>query len=554
MVKRQLLVLLFVLLAPISAYAVTEVSASIDKNPVMEGEYVTLTITANDDVQAAALNTEALNKDFYLGQTSVGRSTQIINFDTSKETRWQVLISPKHLGKITIPSFSIDGISSKPIELTVVSAANQSQQATQAKNIFIKTSLSTNEAYVGQLIIYKVKLYLAADLQRGVLNAPVVEGADIKQIGADKDTTDIVNGKRYRVIERTYGITADVPGKLMIGGVNFVGDVIVNSPSNMGFGSGFIGFNESRPVQARSVGHTVLIDALPANVSSDAFVADFVSLKDNIDKQQSFEVGVPISRTVTLFAANMEDNALPSFSIPVPDGFKVYPEKPKRETVVRDGQLVAKLTQTVAIVPSKPGQFTLPAIDIPWWNPHTKKAQTAKLAAVTIKVKPAAMQIETPVVTGQGATATDVTPSIANNSVWLWLTAFFAILWLITLLLWRRSFAHNQGRRTKEVSVKGGNHSRDIADIKTACKQQDAGLTLMAIQQHFSQLYGQPITLDKIASMSVELNMLIKDLQKVRYSQNQFEMDFSQIEKRLQQSKVSLSKTDVTDLSPLNPH
>lgn len=43
-------------------------------------------------------------KDFIVGRTSVSRSTQIINFDARKETRWQVMLAPKTTGQVTIPA------------------------------------------------------------------------------------------------------------------------------------------------------------------------------------------------------------------------------------------------------------------------------------------------------------------------------------------------------------------------------------------------------------------------------------------------------------------
>ncbi|MGL6351089.1 MAG: BatD family protein, partial [Aeromonas sp.] len=220
---RQFFILLILCIAVIEpAFALSKLEASVDRNPVMEGEYFVLNISADDEVDTGKLDTSILLKDFIVGRTSVSRSTQIMNFDAVKETRWQVLLAPKQKGQLTIPSFSIDGVSSSEIPLKVVEAGAQPEQA---KNLFIDAKVSSDEAYVGQLITYKVKLYLAVELQRGVLNAPVIEGAQIKQIGEDKDGSEIIDGRRYRVIERTYGIIPDLPGQVNIKGATFSGDV-----------------------------------------------------------------------------------------------------------------------------------------------------------------------------------------------------------------------------------------------------------------------------------------------------------------------------------------
>ena len=539
---------------PFSVFAVTQVNASVDKNPVMDGEYVTLTITANDNVSADALDTNGLKKDFDIGRTSVARSTQMINFDTTKETRWQVLISPKKIGMLQIPAFTVDGVSSNPIKLKVVSRGNQSQQARHAKNIFIKTSLSTKQAYVGQLILYKVKLYLAADLQRGVLNAPKVEGANIKQIGADQDSTEIENGKRYRVIERTYGITANLPGELSIGSVNFTGDVLVEQSSNIGsgFGGSIFGFNESRPVQSRSVAHSILINPLPANYKGDGLVADLVMLQDKIADNQKFEVGVPITRTVTLLASNAEDTSIPDFAIPVPEGFKVYPEKPVRDTIVREGHLVGRLVETVAIVPSKAGEFTLPEISVPWWNPHLKKQQTAVIKAVKINVQPAAETAETPIVTPVKLSDKQ-TNGVSTSSVWPWLTLLFAILWLVTLVLWRKTVTNVKTTNVKSPIIKTSK-KQGLAMIVDASQQKDAGKVLMALQSYFSEMNSSPMTIDKIALISTELKLLIVELQKAQYSKNSHDINFAGIPNRIQRLTLSkMGKNNASSLTSLNP-
>ncbi|WP_244859217.1 BatD family protein [Shewanella dokdonensis] len=282
--------LLLATLLPLKALALTELQASVDKNPVPQGEYIALTVTADDDLQSQALDTSALLKDFIVGRTSVGRSTQIINFDTRKETRWQILIAPKQLGQVTIPAFDINGVKSNPIQLQVVDSSSQPQQM---KNLFLRTSISSDEAYVGQLLTYKVKLYLAVDLQRGVLSTPNIEGAQIKQIGDDKDSNEIVNGRRYRVIERTYSIIADNPGKLMINGVNFSGDVLMNSPS-----SGMFSFQESRPVQAQGDSLVVSINPIPKSYVGDWLVADLVALRKTGKIIKAMRPGNPLPETL----------------------------------------------------------------------------------------------------------------------------------------------------------------------------------------------------------------------------------------------------------------
>ena len=48
------------------SYALTKLTASVDKNPVIANESVVLTITADDDIDRNALDTSALLSDLSL--------------------------------------------------------------------------------------------------------------------------------------------------------------------------------------------------------------------------------------------------------------------------------------------------------------------------------------------------------------------------------------------------------------------------------------------------------------------------------------------------------
>ncbi|MGL6123072.1 MAG: BatD family protein [Shewanella sp.] len=511
MVTRQFFILLLLIIGVAHpAFALSKIEASVDRNPVMEGEYFVLNISVDDEIDTGKLDTSALLKNFIVGRTSVSRSTQIMNFDAVKETRWQVLLAPKQPGQLTIPAFSIDGISSAPIALNVVETGSQ---PAQMNNLFIDAKVSSDEAYVGQLITYKVKLYLAVELQRGVLSAPVIEGAQIKQIGEDKDGSEIVDGRRYRVIERTYGIIPDLPGQVNIKGATFAGDVLVESQRR---GSMF-GFNESRPMQAGAPSLTVQVNPAPASFQGQWLVADLVVLKENFpEESKAFTVGSPITRTITLLASNADENSLPEIAQPLPNELKSYPEKPQRQTFVREAQIVSQYSMTSAIVPSKAGSYTLPEIKVPWWNPHLKRQETATLAARTIIVKAGAVSDTSAEPTWEAHAAIDNNPS--------WLTAVFAALWLvtsvawiITLAAWRRALK-NQTAAPISVNSAPLVAAFDLQALEQACASGDVSRIMLQLQRYFSELLQTPMTLGQIADLSPQLAAAIRQLQIKAYS------------------------------------
>ncbi|MDH1625899.1 BatD family protein [Shewanella xiamenensis] len=552
MVIRQFFILLILCIAVINpAFALSKLEASVDRNPVMEGEYFVLNVSADDEVDTGKLDTSILLKDFIVGRTSVSRSTQIMNFDAVKETRWQVLLAPKQKGQLTIPSFSIDGVSSAEIPLKVVEAGAQPEQA---KNLFIDAKVSSDEAYVGQLITYKVKLYLAVELQRGVLNAPVIEGAQIKQIGEDKDGSEIIDGRRYRVIERTYGIIPDLPGQVNIKGATFSGDVLVESQRR----GGMFGFNESRPMQAGAPSLSIQVNPAPASFLGQWLVADLVVLKESFPEDvKEFTVGSPITRTITLLASNADENSLPDIVQGLPPELKSYPEKPQRQSFVRDAQIVSQYSITSAIVPSKAGTFTLPEVKVPWWNPHLKRQKIATLPARTIEVKGGAV-VDTPIEPNWQANT-----STRNEGSWS--ANLFALLWLVTLIAWGVTLVAWRRALKRQIPVNTQVQPQPLVlgnglkGLEQACVRGHVSDILQQLQQYFSEQAARPMTLDKIAAQSNELAEAIRQLQALAYGgkANSGTQLADAVKALLSAVKSGNLKTMVqpsTPLRPLNPN
>ncbi|MDO6617714.1 BatD family protein [Shewanella sp. 6_MG-2023] len=540
MVNRIILALVAILFTG-QALAVTNIQATVDRNPVMQGEYFVLNVTADDDVNAGSLDTSILLKDFVVGRTSVGRSTQIVNFNSSKETRWQVLLSAKNSGTVTIPAFTMEGIQSNPIELTVLDAGSQPQQM---RNLFVEGEVSTQEAYVGQLITYKVKLFLAAELQRGVISAPEISGAEIKQLGEDQDSVEVVNGRRFRVIERTYAMIADTPGKLAIKGASFSGDILVEAPRR----GGMFGFNESRPMQAAAEDTEIIIKPIPDSYQGDWLVSDLLIAKEVWPEDSSeFEVGSPITRTINIIASNADSNSLPDIELAMPSALKSYPEKPVRQTVLRENHVVAQYSLTTAIVPTKAGTFTLPEITIPWWNSQLRQQQFTTISARIVTIAANPEQAPTPI-------TPEVTQPSNNPGFWPWLTLLFAALWLITIALWLNARKQKSLTVTSEnVDVQSSSARVSIKDISLACDKNDVSQVITLLQQHFSTLLNKPMNLADISQLSTALAQATHQLQQAKYSQSSTFVDKAALLKAIESYSHNSAVNSPSALSSLNP-
>lgn len=540
-----------------SQAAVTQVSASVDKNPVMVDESLILTITANGDVAGDAFDSSALLQDFIVGRTSVSRQTQMVNFNTSRNTTWTTVLIAKQEGRFTIPSFTIAGQTTQPIALRVVPVSTSS--ANRGRDIYITTAVDNHQVYLQQQLRYTIKLHLAMDLQRGSLQAPVLENADIRQLGKDTEYSDIINGKRYRIIERNFAIIPQQSGQYTINGPLFEGEVLTNGSQGFGF------FNRTRNINR--VGPAIQIDVLPipTHISGHWLPSEYVQLSEEWQQtEQGYQVGEPITRTLTLSAIGLVEEQLPTVTSDYPPSIKTYPDQASTTTVEKDNMLIAQRVENIALIPSRAGTFVIPSISIPWFNTKTGKTEYATLPARSIEVTAASTaaqsrlpaipqatpqpQAETPT-TAIKTVAPATSPAWWSVSSWVLLT-----LWLVTLLLyWKSKYRH------KESPSPQTNHPVAIdkawQQLKHAIKQgQPAGVVqpLTCWLGYYCHNPHQPLPVSQRQLNNNALNQAIDALFACQFSASPQAWQSDNLTAALQQLKQN-SKSKALDKKGLQP-
>jgi oxygen tolerance protein BatD len=457
----------FLLIFPV--WALTQVSASVDKNPVTVKESIVLTIVADDDVDSNALDTSALLTDFVVGRTSVSSQTSMVNFKTSRTTKWTTLLIPKRQGALTIPSLNIEGQYTAPIQLTVLAADDPN--ASRQQELFITAEVSKKDVYVQQIFTLKVKLHFAAELKRGSLSEPSLEGATIAQVGEDAESDTIINGRRFRVIERTYSITPQESGRFVLTSPMFSGEIMVQSARR----SNFLSFGETKPVSVVGEELEINVRPIPSNYAGQWLPSELLTLHEDWQPDPAaFKVGEPITRTITLTAAGVSSDQLPSVEFDLPAGLKVYPDQTELHSSLNNGRLISQSVRNFALVASQAGDFTLPAVNITWWNTVTNRIENATLPAKTISILPNAnLPVLVPTLPNSAPQYTDQSEPkaiiIEKSSSLQWL---FLALWLATSAAWLIQFLMSKRRTNapeKQQSTVNDVHLAMLA----ACKKND---------------------------------------------------------------------------------
>lgn len=99
---------------------------------------------------------------------------------------------------------------------------------------------------------------------------------------------------------------------------------------------------------------------------------------------KNLKAGDTIERTITVTATKMQAMLIPPLSMSAPEGIRVYPGQPiVMDQKTSTGEFVfGRRTESTKYFIQKAGDYTLPAIELKWWNLTAKKMMTATLPAI----------------------------------------------------------------------------------------------------------------------------------------------------------------------------
>jgi hypothetical protein len=426
----------------LTVHAASSLNVRVDKNPVMLGEELRLSVQVDEKVSSSAIDFSVLSNHFRLGPPSVSQSMQIINGQSSQSTIWQLSLFAKNTGTFEIPAFTLNGVSSAPISIEVIPA---SQQATDNQVLFIESNLSQTELYVQQMVYYEVKIYFSGDLQRGSLSQPELPNTTIEQVGKDVEGTELVNGMRYQTITRRYSLIPQQSGDFTLDAPFFNGEMIDRNSSRYDY------FAKTQTISAQGQAVEFKVKAMPAGFNGDWLVSELVALTEEWTPPSTTLVqGEPVTRTITLTAVDLADHQLPDLQIELPAGVKHYAEQPQAKKAERNGRIVAQKVFTSAVIATQSGELKLPAVRIPWWNSKSNQLAYAELPERILKVTANPNQLSQPPAPTVTPAEEDVVstlpliPAQTNISPWQWnhLSTLLLLLWIFTIVIagwrWRR--------------------------------------------------------------------------------------------------------------------
>jgi hypothetical protein len=487
----QSILAIILLLAYGSVFAAASITVTASRNPVALDDTFHIIYEADSGVDDDPDFTP-IYQHFDVLSSAQSTNMRSINGSWSLKKSWDLTVIAKQSGTFTLPPIKFGSDVSPAIKITVTSSSSPNSyssggQATVPAKIYLESEVDSKTGRVHQQLLYTVRLLRTVAITGASMTPPETSDKDaiIEQIAEDSYQTTR-NGIRYEVYERRYAIFPQHSGKLKILPVTFEGRV--NSAQAQTIFDRFRMSGQLKRLRSPEV--EVNVQPVPGSINPvDWLPAGNVQLIEDWSSDiQNLKAGEPVTRTVTLIAQGQAAVQLPELEFNDIDGLKLYPDKAVSEDRVESDGLTAAKQYKIAIIPSRAGEYRLPAISINWWNTRTKKQETARLEETVIKVSAAASSplpvapvspANQPVTTAEQATSVPAVTGDSNIQYWQWATYALAAAWLITLflLLIRRNHAGAASAHA-EPSLKQLQHQ-----LIRAATQHDSHATQQALIQ-----------------------------------------------------------------------
>lgn len=356
-------------------------------------------------------------KVMYFDRTGSSSSFTSVNGKTSQtfSYTYTLTLRAQKEGNYTFGPVTVGGVKSNAVSYTIGAAEAPRQQQTPGGNqspsaddrqdsnsgpkfigkgdgnLFLKADVSRTSAYEQEALVYTVKLFTTYDAIKfiGATSAPKFEGFVVEE---SKDvsnslTYETYQGKTYAtaVIAR-YIIFPQMEGDLKVIGNTYTVSVDEREYYHDPF---FGSMSVAKPLQLNVTPNdlTVSVKSLPkpAPANFSGGVGQFKIVSElpsrNFMSNQAASIVYTVSGT-----GNLKYVKLPDLNTLYPSQLEVYSPTPDVKATVGKTNVSGTARFDYSFMPLEAGSFTIPAVELVYFNPQTGKYETSEAKGYTVNV------------------------------------------------------------------------------------------------------------------------------------------------------------------------
>lgn len=375
--------------------AANTVTASLDKQSVIENEVIQLTIRADFSDTGSGPDFSALKKNFDILNQS--QSSQFrFNLGTSQSIKfWIISLMPKSTGTVEIPPIKVGDYYSNPLTLKVKTSPALLDENGNPP-VMIEMQASDLQPYLQQEVVLSLKIYNAFALQNANISTPKNADLVMEKLIDDQVGFETIKGTEYQVLTRKYLAFPQRSGEIEIDPQTIAAMVNTN--------------RGRRLIKAQSSPIKLNVLPVPANYPSENWLpAKSVTISSKLAPSNGRQAGnAKVGDTLIWTITTSADGAYPEQIAPLnftsTRDYKLYPQPPVFDSTRSEDGIVGKQTITIEVVPTAPGTLTLPEIEVPYWDIKNKLDKYAHAPSPTMQITGLPIIEEAPV-KPKGATA-----------------------------------------------------------------------------------------------------------------------------------------------------
>ena len=309
----------------------------------------------------------------------------------------------------------------------------------------LHSNLTKTTLYPRESTQLSTRLIVKADprrLQNPNIIAPNAQGLTIEPIGEPNQYQAVVDGVEVTVVDHNYLVTAIDPGQFTISGIGFKGSVV--------YGDNRSGTTKLVSADTPATEFQISVEAIPSDYQGQWLPASYLTLTQDwrdssgkeIDPSQPYTttVGESITREIYLDIQGLASEQFPDLKIDYPKSVRLYQEKPQFTDL---GNGKTRMTVKQVLIAQQQGQIDLKPVTLNWWDSSNHKQETASLNRLQLIVEPASTLNAESISAPPPAAQQTQSVTVYKPGIWPYLTGLFALLWLITIVLWKKSSKGN---------------------------------------------------------------------------------------------------------------